>query len=156
MALRLSTSSTNIRRNQRNNNAKFAATPHRHNKVMVEQTRERNYWKLGRPHKAIHKQLQVDIQAASINRRIQSVCATMRQNTAGIHPKMESYQKLSSRSFRRKSNRCVHHWIKVKRPSRRDGQNQAKNSVRPHGRSKQICGWRRCMQQQANAIPRGR
>jgi hypothetical protein len=96
MALRLSTSSTNIGRNQRNSNAKFAATPQRHNKVMVEQIRERNYWKLGRPHKAIYKQLQVNIQATSINRRSQSVCATMRRNTAGIHPKMESYQKLSS------------------------------------------------------------
>jgi hypothetical protein len=156
MALKLSTSSTNIRRNQRNSNAKFAITPHRRSKVMVEQTRERNYWKLGRPHKAIYEQLQVDIQAASINRRSQSVCETTRRNTAGIHPKMESYQKFSSRSFRRKSNRCVHYWIKAKRPSQRDGQNQAKNSVRPHGRSKQICRWRRRMQQQADAIPRGR
>jgi hypothetical protein len=57
MAIRLSTSSANIRRNQRNSNAKFAATPHRRSKVMVEQTGERNYWKLGRPHKAIYKQL---------------------------------------------------------------------------------------------------
>jgi hypothetical protein len=57
MALRLSTSSTNIGRNQRNSNAKFAATPHWRSKVMVEQTGERNYWKLGRPHKAIYKQL---------------------------------------------------------------------------------------------------
>jgi hypothetical protein len=63
---------------------------------MVEQTRERNHWELGRPHKAIHKQLQVDIQAASINRRSQSMCTTMRWNITGIHPKMESYQKLSS------------------------------------------------------------
>jgi hypothetical protein len=57
MVIRLSTSSANIRRNQRNSNAKFATTPHRSSKVMVEQTRERNYWKLGRPHKAIYKQL---------------------------------------------------------------------------------------------------
>jgi hypothetical protein len=61
MALRLSASSTNILRNQRNSNAKFATTPHRRRKVMVEQTRERDYWKLGRPHKAIYKQLQVNI-----------------------------------------------------------------------------------------------
>jgi hypothetical protein len=96
MALRLPASSTNIGRNQRNNNAKFATTPHRRSKVMVEETRERDYWKLGRPHEAIHKQLQVEIQAADINRRSQSVCATTRQNITGIHPKMESYQKLSS------------------------------------------------------------
>jgi hypothetical protein len=96
MALRLSASSTNIGRNQRNSNAKFATTPHRRSKVMVEQAKERNYWKLGRPHKAIHKQLQVNIQAAGINRRSQSMCVAMRQNIMGIHPKMESYQKFSS------------------------------------------------------------
>jgi hypothetical protein len=41
MALGLSTSSKNIRRNKRNNNAKFAITPHRRSKVMVEQARKR-------------------------------------------------------------------------------------------------------------------
>jgi hypothetical protein len=76
MALRLSASGTNIVRNQRNSNAKFATTPHRRSKVMVEQTRERNYWKLGRPHKAIHEQLQIDIEAAGINRRSKIMCAT--------------------------------------------------------------------------------
>jgi hypothetical protein len=55
MALGLSTSSKNIRRNQGNNNAKFAITPHRHSKVMVEQARKRNNWKLGGTHKAVHK-----------------------------------------------------------------------------------------------------
>jgi hypothetical protein len=57
MARRLLTSSSNIRRNRRNSNAKFATTPHQRRKVMVEQTQERIYWKLGRPHKAIYKQL---------------------------------------------------------------------------------------------------
>jgi hypothetical protein len=61
MALGLSTSSKNIGRNQGNSNAKFAITPHRCNKVMVEQIRKRNNWKLGGAHKAVHKQLQVDI-----------------------------------------------------------------------------------------------
>jgi hypothetical protein len=55
MAFRLSASSTNIRRNQGNNNAKLTITPHRRNKVMVKQTRRRNNWKLGRTHKAIHE-----------------------------------------------------------------------------------------------------
>jgi hypothetical protein len=55
MALRLSTSSTNIGRNQRNSNAKFATTPHWRSKVMVEQIREINYWKLGRSHEEIYK-----------------------------------------------------------------------------------------------------
>jgi hypothetical protein len=57
MALRLSTSSANIGRNETNSYAKFATTPHRRSKVMVEQIRERNYWKLGRSHEAIYKQL---------------------------------------------------------------------------------------------------
>jgi hypothetical protein len=75
MALGLSTSSKNIGRNQENSNAKFAITPHRCSKVMVEQVRKRNNWKLGGTHKAVHKQLQVNIQAASIDRRSQSLRA---------------------------------------------------------------------------------
>jgi hypothetical protein len=55
MALRLITGSKNTRRNKRNSNAKFAITPHRRGKVMVEQIRKRNNRKLGGTHKAIHK-----------------------------------------------------------------------------------------------------
>jgi hypothetical protein len=55
MALRLSTSSKITGRNQGNNNAKFAITPHRRSKVMVEQIRKRNNWKLGGAHKAIYE-----------------------------------------------------------------------------------------------------
>jgi hypothetical protein len=77
MALGLFTSSKNIGRNKGNNNAKFAITPHWRSKVMVEQIRKRNKWKLGRAHKAIHKQLQVDIQAASIDRRSQRLRTAM-------------------------------------------------------------------------------
>jgi hypothetical protein len=76
MALGLSTSNKNIGRNQGNNNAKFAITPHRRSNVMVEQIRKGNNWKLGEAHKAIHKQLQVDIQAASFHRRSQSLRTT--------------------------------------------------------------------------------
>jgi hypothetical protein len=61
MALGLSTSSKNTGRNQGNSNAKFAITPHRRSKVMVEQIRKRNNWKLGGAHKAIYEQLQIDI-----------------------------------------------------------------------------------------------
>jgi hypothetical protein len=61
MALGLSTSSKNIGRNQRNGNAEFVITPHRRNKVMVEQIRKRNNWKLVGAHKAIYEQLQIDI-----------------------------------------------------------------------------------------------
>jgi hypothetical protein len=67
------TSSKKFGRNKGNINAKFAITPHRRRKVMVEQIRKRNNWKLGGAHKAIHKQLQVDIQAASVNKRSQSL-----------------------------------------------------------------------------------
>jgi hypothetical protein len=61
MSLRLLTISKTIRRNKGNNNAKFAATPHWRNKVMVEQIRKRNNWKLRGTHKAIHELLQVNI-----------------------------------------------------------------------------------------------
>jgi hypothetical protein len=57
MACILSTSSANIRRNKRNGYAKLAVAPYRRSKVVVEQIRERNYWKLGRSHEAIYKQL---------------------------------------------------------------------------------------------------
>jgi hypothetical protein len=55
MALGLLIGSKNTRRNKGNSNAKFAITPPRHSKVMVEQIRKRNNWKLGGTHKAIHK-----------------------------------------------------------------------------------------------------
>jgi hypothetical protein len=55
MALGLSASSKNTGRNQGNIYAKFVITPHRSGKVMVEQVRKRNNWKLGRAHKAIHE-----------------------------------------------------------------------------------------------------
>jgi hypothetical protein len=55
MALGLSTSSKDIVRNKGNINAKFATTPHWCSKVMVEQIRKRNNWKLGGTHKAVHK-----------------------------------------------------------------------------------------------------
>jgi hypothetical protein len=61
MALGLSTSSKITGRNQGNSNAKFAITPHWRNKVMVEQIRKINNWKLGGAHKAIYEQLQIDV-----------------------------------------------------------------------------------------------
>jgi hypothetical protein len=73
MALRLLASSENIRRNKGNSNAKLATTPHRRNKVMVEQVRARNNWKLGGTYKIVHEKLQVDIQAANIDRRSQGL-----------------------------------------------------------------------------------
>jgi hypothetical protein len=76
MALELLTSSENIRRNKGKSNAKLATTPHRHIKVMVEQIRKRNNWKLGGTHKIVHEQLQVDIQVANINRGSQSMRTT--------------------------------------------------------------------------------
>jgi hypothetical protein len=61
MALGLFTSSKNIGRDQGNSHVKLAIKPHRRSKVMVEQVRKRNNWKLGGAHKAIYEQLQVDI-----------------------------------------------------------------------------------------------
>jgi hypothetical protein len=55
MALGLLTSSENIRRNKGNNNAKLATITHRRSKVMVEQARKMNNWKLRGTHKTVHK-----------------------------------------------------------------------------------------------------
>jgi hypothetical protein len=55
MAIGLLASSENIRRNKGNSNAKLATTPHWHSKVMVEQVRARNNWKLGETHKTVHE-----------------------------------------------------------------------------------------------------
>jgi hypothetical protein len=55
MALGLLTGSENIGGNKGNSNAKLAITPHRRSKVMVEQVRKRNNWKLGGAHKTIHE-----------------------------------------------------------------------------------------------------
>jgi hypothetical protein len=74
MAIRLLADSKNIRRNEGNSNAKFAITPHRRSQVMVEQIRKRNNRKLGGAHKAIYEKLQINIQAAIIDRRSQSLC----------------------------------------------------------------------------------
>jgi hypothetical protein len=63
MALRLSTSSQNTRGLEKDSDAKLIATPHRRGMVMVRQARERNNWKLGQTHMAVHKQLQFDLQA---------------------------------------------------------------------------------------------
>jgi hypothetical protein len=133
MALGLPASSTNIRRNQRNSYAKFAITPHQHSKVMIEQIRKRNYRQLGRSHEAIYTQLQVDVQKTSVHRRSQGMCVATWRNAKGVHPKMESYQKFSSRSIRRESNRHVYRRLKTRRPSRRNGKNQAEDSIRSNG-----------------------
>jgi hypothetical protein len=99
MTFRLSTSSKTIRRYQGNSNAKLAITPHRGSKVMVKQTRKGNNWKLGGAHKTIYKQLQVDIQAASIHRRSQSLRAAMQGDIKSIYPKMEYNKKIGSQSL---------------------------------------------------------
>jgi hypothetical protein len=77
VALRLLAGSKNTRRNKGNSNVKFATTPHRRSQVMVEKIRKRNNQKLGGTYKAIYEQLQINIQAASINRISQSLCTTM-------------------------------------------------------------------------------
>jgi hypothetical protein len=55
MAIGLLASRENIRRNKGNSNAKLATIPHRCRKVMVEQVRARNNWKLGGTHKTVHE-----------------------------------------------------------------------------------------------------
>jgi hypothetical protein len=48
MALGLFTGSKNIERNKGNSNAKYAITPHRRSKVMVEQIRKNEQLEAGR------------------------------------------------------------------------------------------------------------
>jgi hypothetical protein len=55
MARRLLAGSKNTRRNEGNSNAKFAITPHRRSKVMVEQIRKSNNRKLRGTHKIIYE-----------------------------------------------------------------------------------------------------
>jgi hypothetical protein len=55
MALGLLASSENIGGNKGNSNAKLAITPHRRSKVMIEQVRKRNNWKLRGAHKEIYE-----------------------------------------------------------------------------------------------------
>jgi hypothetical protein len=55
MALGLPIGSENTGGNKGNSNANLATTPHRYSKVMVEQARKRNNWKLGGTHKTIYK-----------------------------------------------------------------------------------------------------
>jgi hypothetical protein len=95
MAFRLSISSKTIRRNEGNSNAKFAIAPHRSSNVMAKQVRKRNNWKLGGAIKAIYKQLQVNIQAASIHRRSQSLRTVTWGDIKDIYPKVEFHQKFS-------------------------------------------------------------
>jgi hypothetical protein len=45
----------------------------------------------------------------------------MQCDIKGIYPKMEHYKKFSSRSLRRKSNRCIHTRVAARRPSQKDG-----------------------------------
>jgi hypothetical protein len=59
---------------------------------------------------------------ASIHRRSQSLCAATQWDIKIVYPKMEHYKKISSRSLRWKSNRCLHTRVVVRRPSQRDGQ----------------------------------
>jgi hypothetical protein len=96
MALGLFTGSKIIGRNKGNSNAKFAITAHWRSKVMVEQIRKKEQLELGGTHKAIHKQLQVDIQAASVDRRSQSLHTATQCDIKGVYPKVEHYQKFSS------------------------------------------------------------
>jgi hypothetical protein len=114
---------------------------------MAKQIRKGNNWKLGGAHKTIYKQLQVDIQAASIHRRSQSPRTATWGDIKNIYPKVEYNKKFGSRSLGWKSNRCIHNRVTTRRPSRRDGQNQAKNCIRSNGCGKQIHRWRRCVQQ---------
>jgi hypothetical protein len=99
MAIRLPASSKNIMGFKRDSNAEPAAIPHWHGMVMVRQARQGDNWKLGQTRKAVHEQLQFNLQMTSINRRIQSLHAEAQRITSVIHTTLEYYQKFCSRRF---------------------------------------------------------
>jgi hypothetical protein len=104
MVIRLSASSKNTRGLQGNRNAKPAVTPHWSNMVMVRQTRKRNNWELERTRQIVHRQLQVNLQMASINQRTQSLHPKIRGDTSFIHTTLEYNKIFSRRCLRQDSN----------------------------------------------------
>jgi hypothetical protein len=105
MVIGLSASSTDIRGNKSDYNAKFATIPHRRSTVLVEYPTQRIHWNLGRTRKPIRKKFPFNIQAPSITGGSQSVCAKERRNSTFLYTMMECNLKLSRGRLRRMSNR---------------------------------------------------
>jgi hypothetical protein len=88
---------------------------------------------------------------------IEEVKACVQQRNETLRAYIQRWsiiKKISSRSIKRKSNRRFHARVATRRPSWGDGQNQAEDSIRFNGYSKQICRWWRYVQQQMNAVTR--
>jgi hypothetical protein len=135
MVTGLSSSSTDIRGNKSDCNAKFAATPHRRSTVLVEYPTQQVHWKLGRARKPIHKKFLFNIQAPSITGGSQSVCAKERQNSMFLYTMMECNQKLSRGRLRRTSNRRFFSRTSSLRSRGRNRKNKTNDNSRANGRS---------------------
>jgi hypothetical protein len=92
MVIRLSGSCKNTQGLKRNNNTKFIATPHRRSTVMVKQTCQRDNRKLGCARQAVHKQLQINLQKASITQRNQGLYPKVQRVTPFIHTTLEHHK----------------------------------------------------------------
>jgi hypothetical protein len=85
---------------QSNSYAKFAATPHRCNAILVEQVIQRVHWKLEQARKAVYEQFQINLHTTSINRGTQSLHAEKWRITTLIYTALE-HNKTQQRTFLR-------------------------------------------------------
>jgi hypothetical protein len=93
MAIKISSSSANTRRNKSDNNAKFTTPPHRRSTVLVKHPTQRIHRELGQTGKSIRKKFSFDIQMSSINRRSQILYAGKGRNSTIIYPAVEYNKK---------------------------------------------------------------
>jgi hypothetical protein len=151
MDLRLSTSSKDTRGLEKDSNAKSAAPPHQRGTVMVRQARE--------------KQSEAEMNSQGSSQ------ATLIQLTSDQHQKYKSKLARSSAAihfdhtynggalskapqwmFQTKEQLMPSRWGCDKQIWSKKWDGSSQNSVRINGHSKQIRGWRRCLQQQKDAV----
>jgi hypothetical protein len=97
MVIRLPTSSANTRRNESNDDATPAATPHRCSTVLVKHPTQRFHWKLGRIGEPIYKKFSFNIQAFNVTRRSQVMHIEEGRNSTFVHTKVKYNKKLCGR-----------------------------------------------------------
>jgi hypothetical protein len=70
---------------------------------------------------------------------IEEVKACVQQRGETLRAYIQRWSIIKNLAVRQKSNICIHSWVKARKPSRRNRQNQAENSIRFNGYSKYIC-----------------
>jgi hypothetical protein len=138
MAIRLSSSSANTRRNKSNSNVKFTTPPHRRSTVLGKHPTQQIHREFGQTGKSIRKKFLFDIQTSSINRRSQILYAEKGQNSTIIYLAVEYNKKLRRRHLRQADSRCFFGWPSPFGPRGRIGENKAQNGVRINRDRKQI------------------